>query len=82
MWVMLEGLGLASVLVSQLTLRWRHGRCCKTIFFPPGHGKRLPMDLELDGPYVLRLRNFVGGRNTFTFNGADRSCPEPRRADV
>jgi hypothetical protein len=45
--------------------------CCKTIFFPPGHGERLPMDLELDGPYVLRLRNFIGGRNSFIFNGAD-----------
>jgi hypothetical protein len=30
------------------------------------------MDLELDGPYVLRLRNFIGGRNSFIFNGADR----------
>jgi len=45
--------------------------CCKTLFFPPGHGERLPMELELDGPYVLRIRNFVGNRNTFLFNGAD-----------
>jgi hypothetical protein len=45
--------------------------CCKTIFFPPGHGERLPMELPLDGAYVLRIRNFIAGRNTFLFNGAD-----------
>jgi hypothetical protein len=45
--------------------------CCKTVFFPPGHGELLPMDLELDGPYALRIRNFIGNRNTFLFNGGD-----------
>jgi len=45
--------------------------CCKTLFFPPGHGERLPMSMDLSGPYVLRLRNFVGNRNSFLFNGAD-----------
>eukprot|EP00961_Rhodomonas_salina_P204659 2762124-Rhodomonas_salina.1 len=34
--------------------------------------------MELDGPYVLRLRNFIGGRNSFLFNGADRSDRSPR----
>jgi hypothetical protein len=46
--------------------------CCRTIFFPPGHGVRLPMDLELDGPFAKRIRNFVANRNSFLFNGADR----------
>jgi len=45
--------------------------CCKTLFFPPGHGERLPMDLDLAGPYALRIRNFIGNRNTFLFNGGD-----------
>lgn len=46
--------------------------CCRTIFFPPGHGVRLPMDFELDGPFAKRIRNFVANRNSFLFNGADR----------
>jgi len=45
--------------------------CCRTIFFPPGHGVRLPMDFELDGPFAKRIRNFVANRNSFLFNGAD-----------
>jgi hypothetical protein len=45
--------------------------CCKTLFFPPGAGARLPMDMDMDGEYVQRLRNFVGNRNTLLFNGAD-----------
>ena len=46
--------------------------CCRTIFFPPGHGPRLPMDFELDGPFAKRIRNFVAKRNSFLFVGADR----------
>lgn len=46
--------------------------CCRTIFFPPGHGVRLPLDFELDGPFAKRIRNFVANRNSFLFNGADR----------
>jgi len=46
--------------------------CCRTIFFPPGHGVRLPLDFELDGPFAKRIRNFVANRNTLLFNGADR----------
>jgi len=49
--------------------------CCRTIFFPPGHGVRLPMDFELDGPFAKRIRNFVANRNSFLFNGADRCAP-------
>jgi hypothetical protein len=49
--------------------------CCRTIFFPPGHGVRLPMDFELDGPFAKRIRNFVANRNSFLFNGADRFAP-------
>ena len=45
--------------------------CCKTLFFPPGASARLPMDMDMDGEYVQRLRNFVGNRNTLLFNGAD-----------
>ena len=45
--------------------------CCKTLFFPPGSGERLPFDLDLNGEYAQRLRNFVGNRNTLLFNGAD-----------
>lgn len=45
--------------------------CCRTIFFPPGHGVRLPLDFELDGPFAKRIRNFVANRNSFLFNGAD-----------
>eukprot|EP00960_Hanusia_phi_P047626 758484-Hanusia_phi.AAC.7 len=45
--------------------------CCRTLFFPPGHGERLPLELDLEGPYALNIRNFVGNRNTFLFNGAD-----------
>jgi len=48
--------------------------CCRTIFFPPGHGERLPMDFPLDGPFAKRIRNFVAKRNSFLFNGADRSA--------
>ena len=46
--------------------------CCKTLYFPPGSGEKLPMDMDLKGEYVLRLRNFVGGRNTLLFNGGDK----------
>jgi len=29
------------------------------------------MDMDMNGEYVQRLRNFVGNRNTLLFNGAD-----------
>mmetsp|Transcript_76754 Transcript_76754/g.206865 ORF Transcript_76754/g.206865 Transcript_76754/m.206865 type:complete len:310 (+) Transcript_76754:170-1099(+) len=45
--------------------------CCKTLYFPPGAGERLPMDLDLNGEYAQRIRNFVGNRNTLLFNGGD-----------
>jgi len=50
--------------------------CCKTLFFPPGASARLPMDMDMDGEYVQRLRNFVGNRNTLLFNGADAKTIE------
>lgn len=50
--------------------------CCKTLFFPPGASARLPFDMDMDGEYVQRLRNFVGNRNTLLFNGADAKTIE------
>ena len=50
--------------------------CCKTLFFPPGASARLPFDMDMDGEYVQRLRNFVGNRNTLLFNGADAKIIE------
>ncbi len=50
--------------------------CCKTLFFPPGASARLPFDMDMDGEYVQRLRNFVGNRNTLLFNGADSKIIE------
>jgi hypothetical protein len=50
--------------------------CCKTLFFPPGASARLPLDMDMDGEYVQRLRNFVGNRNTLLFNGADAKIIE------
>lgn len=47
------------------------GTCCRTIFFPPGHGPRLPLDFPLDGPIAKRIRNFVANRNSLLFVGAD-----------
>lgn len=32
------------------------------------------MDLALDGPYALRIRNFIGNRNTVSLPARDLGC--------